>query len=61
MNFPLLLNFRLFKARQLSLIKELLSDKDGGSLTSKEKDTIAMLGHVAPAQPPRESYGLSER
>eukprot|EP00794_Sanderia_malayensis_P003280 gene3280-3762_t len=47
-------------ARQLSLIKELLSDKGGGSLTSKEKDTIAMLGHVEPSPPNRESYGLSE-
>jgi len=43
-------------ARQLSLIKDLLSDKD--SLTSKERDTIALLEHVPP--PPAGSYGLSE-
>lgn len=47
-------------ARQLSLIKELLSDKDGHGLTSKEKESIAMLGQVSAPVTNRDSYGLSE-
>ncbi|XP_065054035.1 rac GTPase-activating protein 1-like isoform X2 [Rhopilema esculentum] len=47
-------------ARQLSLIKDLLCERDSGSLTSKERDTIALLGNVPPPPVNRGSYGLSE-